>query len=253
MLARNLFTEKEIPYEKFEKMGITRDDFLLMPKEVLGPLINGRVTPLIQGHFIADNGKVIDLPMKIQLARDSQNRVQLYTYPMRKEVENSLHLTPGEMERVKNGDVIRKEVKDVDGIRRQKYLQMDPETKSLIRRDVAALQVREQLREFEKVKDIELGANQKQAAVEGKPVELTVGDQKVSVGLDLREPQGFKIVNGDMEEWKRQMEYRYDDAHEGFMGYVKTDENRWEYQMIVDRLSHKEEKKEEKRSSGLKL
>jgi hypothetical protein len=49
------------------------------------------------------------------------------------------------------------------------------------------------------------------------------------------------------------MEYRYDDAHEGFMGYVKTDENRWEYQMIVDRLSHREEKKEEKRSSGLKL
>ena len=48
MIARNLFTEKEIPYEKFEKMGITRDDFLLMPKEVLGPLINGRVTPLIQ-------------------------------------------------------------------------------------------------------------------------------------------------------------------------------------------------------------
>lgn len=67
MLARNLFTEKEIPYEKFEKMGITRDDFLLMPKEVLGPLINGRVTPLIQGHFIAENGKAIDLPMKSSL------------------------------------------------------------------------------------------------------------------------------------------------------------------------------------------
>ena len=35
--------------------------------------------------------------------------------------------------------------------------------------------------------------------------------------------------------------------------YVKTDENRWEYRMVVERLSRKEEKKEEKRSSGLKL
>ena len=224
-----------------------------MPKEILEPLINGRVTPLIQGHFIAENGKAIDLPLKIQLARDGQNCVQLYTYPVRKEVDNSLHLTQREQEQVKTGEVIRKEVKDVDGVRRQKYLQLDPETKSLLRRDVAAIQIRERLREFEKVKDIELGANQKQAAIEGKPVELTIGDQKVSVGLDLREPQGFKVVNGDMEEWKRQMEYRYDNAHEGFMGYVMTDENRWEYQMVVDRLSRKEEKKEEKRSSGLKL
>jgi hypothetical protein len=42
------------------------------------------------------------------------------------------------------------------------------------------------------------------------------------------------------------------------MGYVQTDENRWEYQKVVDKLASKEEisvreKKEEKKSSGLKL
>ena len=80
----------------------------------------------------------------------------------------------------------------------------------------------------------------------------------MTVGVDLREPQGFKVVNGDMQEWERQMKIRYDNEHEGFMGYVQTDENRWEYQKVVDRLSSKEEtsvsqKKEEKKSSGLKL
>jgi hypothetical protein len=54
------------------------------------------------------------------------------------------------------------------------------------------------------------------------------------------------------------MKIRYDHEHEGFMGYVMTDENRWEYQKVVDRLSHQEnhqhsKKKEEKKSSGLKL
>jgi hypothetical protein len=111
---------------------------------------------------------------------------------------------------------------------------------------------------MEKVNDIELGTNQKQAAVEGKPVELSVGDQKVTVGVDLREPQGFKIVNGDMKEWERQLKIRYDNEHEGFMGYVMTDENRWEYQQVINRLSRKDDqdislKKEEKISSGLKL
>ncbi len=42
------------------------------------------------------------------------------------------------------------------------------------------------------MKDIEQGANQKEALQEGKPVELALGDTKLTVGVDLREPQGFK-------------------------------------------------------------
>ena len=120
----------------------------------------------------------------------------------------------------------------------------------------------EKLAEMEKVKDIGLGWGQKEAAALGKPVELEVGDQKVTVGVDLREPQGFKVMQGDMEEWKRQQAIRYDDAHEGYMGYVQTDENRWEYKQVVDRLRHKEsvqmterekiDKKEEKKK-GLSM
>lgn len=115
---------------------------------------------------------------------------------------------------------------------------------------------------MEKVKDIGLGWGQKEAAALGKLVELEVGDQKVTVGVDLREPQGFKVMRGDMEEWKRQQAIRYDDAHEGYMGYVQTDENRWEYKQVVDRLRHKEnvqmterektDKKEEKKK-GLSM
>ena len=71
-------------------------------------------------------------------------------------------------------------------------------------------------------------------------MELEVGDQKVTVGVDLREPVGFKVMQGDMEEWKRQQAILYDDAHEGYMGYVQTDENRWEYKQVVDRLRHEE-------------
>ena len=152
---------------------------------------------------------------------------------------------------------MKREVRE-DGVRKQKFIQLDKETNALITRDSATVKILDKLREMEKVNDIELGTNQKQAAVEGKPVELSVGDQKVTVGVDLREPQGFKIVNGDMKEWERQLKIRYDNEHEGFMGYVMTDENRWEYQQVINRLSRKDDqdislKKEEKKSSGLKL
>ena len=258
MIGKSKFLEEEIPYEKLEKIGISRKGVLSMPKDIIEPLVNGKVTPLIMTRYKAENGKVIEMPMKLQLDRAENGDVRLMTYQVRKDIEReNPKLSDKELELVKNGEAVKKEVKE-DGMRKQKYIQLDQETKSLIIKDAASVKITDKLREMEKIKDIGLGENQKQAAIEGKPIELIVGDQKVTVGVDLREPQGFKVVNGDMQEWEKQTKIRYDNEHEGFMGYVQTDENRWEYQKVVDKLSTKEdisvkEKKEEKKSSGLKL
>ena len=220
-------------------------------------IINGKVSPILKAHIKAKNGKTMEIPMKIQLSRDDDGSIKLLTYQRTKQIQNDFELTPRELERVKNGEVIRKELEE-DGIRKMKFIQLDCETNALIPKSVARVRIAEKLRDMEKIKDIELGANQKQAAQEGKPIQLNVGDQPVTVGVDLREPQGFKVVNGDMEEWNRQKKIKYDLEHEGYMGYVQTDENRWEYQKFVDKQTNKESvqttlKKEEKKSSGLKL
>ena len=246
----------EIPFEKFEKLGISKQDFLAMPKELADTVVNGRVTPLMNTRIHAENGKVIEMHMKLQITRDDNGNVLLQTYPMRKQIDNAYNLTDRELKKVEEGNVIKKEVTE-DGEKKVKFIQLDQETKSLISRNVATVKLANKLRDMEKINDIELGANQKQAAQEGKPLELNVGDQKVTVGVDLREPQGFKIVNGDMKEWERQMKIKYDEEHEGFMGYVQTDENRWEYRQVVERLSGKQnaeiKEKEDIKIGGLKL
>jgi len=256
MIAKDKFLMDEIPFEKFEKLGISKQDFLAMPKELADTVVNGRVTPLMNTRIHAENGKVIEMHMKLQLTRDDNGNVLLQTYPMRKQIDNAYNLTDRELKKVEEGNVIKKEVTE-DGEKKVKFIQLDQETKSLISRNVATVKLANKLRDMEKINDIELGANQKQAAQEGKPLELNVGDQKVTVGVDLREPQGFKIVNGDMKEWERQMKIKYDEEHEGFMGYVQTDENRWEYRQVVERLSGKQnaeiKKKEDIKIGGLKL
>ena len=257
MTNKKAFLEEEIPYDKLEKLGISRRAFLSMPKDLVDPIINGKVSPILKAHIKAKNGKTMEIPMKIQLSRDDDGSIKLLTYQRTKQIQNDFELTPRELERVKNGEVIRKELEE-DGIRKMKFIQLDCETNALIPKSVARVRIAEKLRDMEKIKDIALGANQKQAAQEGKPIQLNVGDQPVTVGVDLREPQGFKVVNGDMEEWNRQKKIKYDLEHEGYMGYVQTDENRWEYQKFVDKQTNKESvqttlKKEEKKSSGLKL
>jgi hypothetical protein len=199
--------------------------------------------------------------MNLQMVRDRDGRIMLMTYPVRREIANDMRLNGDELNRLRQGEVLRKEVND-NGVRRMQFIQLDRETKSLIKRNIGTLKLPEQMAQLEKIKDISLGQNQKDAIREGKPVVLEVGDQKVTVGVDAKEPQGFKIVNGDMDEWNKQQKIRFDEANAGFMGYVMTDKNRWEYQEVVNNLEMKnslkteqklEKKEERKMGSGLKM
>ena len=255
MDGQTMFSSEQIPYGKFAKLGISEEKLRSMPESLRNTLMNGKVSPLIQTRIQTENGKVIGLPLKLQMVRDQAGAILLMAYPIRKTIANDMKMNSAELDRVSRGEVIQKEINE-NGIRIKKYVQLDRETKSLMQKNITQVGLAEKLREMEKINDIELGQNQKQAALDGKPIELSIGESKVSVGVDLREPQGFKVVNGDMKEWDKQQKMRYDIANEGFMGYVMTDENRWQYQQVVEKLSHqeKEEKQEYKRKeSTIKL
>lgn len=256
MAMINRFLEKDIPYGKLAKLGVSKEKTLSMPKDLLETFLSGKVTPLIQAKVQSQSGTVYEVPLKLQLVQDRTGKVQLMTYPIRKEMVSDISLSDDEKKRLRKGDTIRKEIKE-DGVRRMQFIQMDNETKSLIKRNVSNLRLPEQIAQMEKINDIQLGMNQKEAIKEGKPIEIEVGHEKVSVGVDLKESQGFKVVKGDMAEWERQQKIKYDIVNEGFMGYVLTDQNRWEYKQVVDKLQHKElkqeVKEEQKMSSGIKF
>ena len=230
-----------LPYEKLALLGIDREKADSLPKEVKEKLVSGEVTPLMQVSISARNGNLITLPLKLQMTADKDGNPALIAYPVRVALETErnkvLRLTEQEAERLGKGEVLQKAV-EVNGEKTQQYLQLDPETKSVIHRKVTDVRLEQKLKDMEKVNDIELGTQQKQQVREGKPVELNVGGEKVAVGVDLKEPQRFKVIQGDLKEWERQQKLRYDDQHPEYLGLVMTDKNRWEYQQVVDRQSH---------------
>ena len=200
----NINHSERLPYEKLAALGIDREKAESLPQEVKEKLASGEVTPLMQVSISARNGDIITLPLKLQLTTDQQGNPALMAYPVRavleKEHNQVLRLTEQEAERLNKGEVIQKAV-EVNGEKTQQYLQLDPETKSIFHRRVTDVQLEQKLKDMEKVNDIELGMQQKQQVREGKPIELNVGGEKVSVGVDLKEPQGFKVIQGDMKEW----------------------------------------------------
>lgn len=240
MELHNRNQSEQLPYEKLALLGIDREKADNLPQEVKERLVSGEVTPLMQVSISARNGDVITLPLKLQMIADKDGNPALIAYPVRAELEAErnkvLRLTPQEAGRLAKGEVIQKAV-EVNGEKTQQYLQLDPETKSVIHRRVTDIEIERKLKDMEKVNDIELGTQQKQQVRDGKPVELNVGGEKVSVGIVLKEPQGFKLIKGDMKEWERQQKLRYDDLHPEYLGLVMTDKNRWEYQQVVDAQS----------------
>lgn len=240
MELHNRNQSEQLPYEKLALLGIDREKADNLPQEVKERLVSGEVTPLMQVSISARNGDVITLPLKLQMTADKDGNPALLAYPVRAELETErnkvLRLTRQEAERLAKGEVLQKAV-EVNGEKTQQYLQLDPETKSVIHRRVTDIEMERKLKDMEKVNDIELGTQQKQQVRDGKPVELNVGGEKVSVGIDLKEPQGFKLIKGDMKEWERQQKLRYDDLHPEYLGLVMTDKNRWEYQQVVDAQS----------------
>ena len=85
---------------------------------------------------------------------------------------------------------------------------------------------------------------------------VEVRGEKVSVGVDLKEPQGFKVIQGDLKEWERQQKLRYDEQHPEYLELVMTDKNRWEYRQVVDKQSQERAVRfgcaKEEKSKGLK-
>ena len=225
----NINHSERLPYEKLAALGIDREKADSLPQEVKEKLASGEVTPLMQVSISARNGDIITLPLKLQLTTDQQGNPALMAYPVHA--------------------VLEKE--------RNQVLQLSDQTKSIFHRRVTDVQLEQKLKDMEKVNDIELGMQQKQQVREGKPIELNVGGEKVSVGVDLKEPQGFKVIQGDMKEWERQQKLRYDEQHPEFLGLVMTDKNRWEYQQVVDKQSQERALKlhapKAEQSKGLKL
>lgn len=213
-----------IPYNELAIVGLSKEMVDSMPDEFKEKLQNGEFTQLV---ILSKSNKDrrIDEPVKMQmqLTPDGKSQ-QLVLYPMNAEPYNTHGLKIEDFEALKKGSVIK--------LGADKYLQLEPETNVIIEKNSKQLDLDKKISELEKVKDIELGMEQKNQMREGKPVELNVGGEKVTVGLDLKAKEGFVSLNGDMNEWKRQQEIIYDILHPEYVGLVQTDENRWEQHIV---------------------
>lgn len=221
-----------LPKESLKSLGIDEKMLESMPAEVKQALMAGGVTPLLQAKIKLGEKAELHLPVKLRVTADKDGNGRLIMYTAQTKIKNEFGLNGKELDAVKRGEVVSKNIVDDGKVKRQ-LIQLDPELNALMMRDPAKMEIEKRLREFEKVHDITLGQEQRERVKEGKPVELGVGDTKVTVGLDLRTPEGVRFLDNDLKEWERQKLIDYDRSHPEVKGYIMTDENNWEYTQFM--------------------
>ena len=256
MVNQKKFLMNEMPWEQLEKLGITEEKFLDFPKDSIDRIMTGNTSPLMKMKFVDNDGNAMEVPeslnlfqneegvvpTKFRLLREANGKVRVELMPRRNELNLMLGetaITKEQLERLKNQESVRTVIRKF-GKDEMCYVQLDSE-----------LNILQMTKEKEVVipnaiGDVTIGTEIEQRLREGKPVELEVGDTKVTVGVDLNARNGFRVVEGDMDLWKQRKLEQWDRITPGVKGYWKTTENGWDYELHQDR----EQKQTIDRQSG---
>lgn len=235
-----LFNYSEFPWDELKSVGLTEESFLDLPKDSIDRIFTGNLSPLMKLKFMDRDGNPMQVPesmklsqnpdgvvpTKFRLVRDAEGKVHVDLHPKLSEVSRKVgdtELSQKDIDRLKDSESLLMTVRK-DGKDEKCYLQLDHD-----------LNVVHTVREKDvlipnAIGDVVIGDKQAQQIREGKPVELEVGDTKVTVGVDLNARNGFRIVEGDMDLWKQRKLEQWDRVTPGVKGYWKTSENGWEYE-----------------------
>ncbi len=195
MRKREYFNESEIPYGTLENFGLTREMIESLPYPVMNRLLSSQTTPVLP-LTVEDNGKVIKCQGKIALVR-KEGRVDVIFHPVW-ETNKLENFTPEEQERLRNGEVIYADIME----KGKCFVQFDGElNKCLFVPGVIIEQNIECLSESEAVDEESI-----MLLKNGQIVEITDGEDTVTVGVDLDTPSCLRIVSGDSNKWKKEKE-----------------------------------------------
>ena len=228
MLFNRNFLEHEIPYMQLEMLGISKKGILAAQKEVMDNFMTGGFTPLLQME-VEGQGHTCNFLGKLRMSRDSRGSVSLDVLPLRTQTpyDRELNLDESEMEHLRKGLILKKNVY-ADNKKVTYYAQLDGETNAILKvraRDVAIPSV---------IKNVDIDREQRETIREGIPVEINADGTIYTIGIDLLESNGYKVMQGTEDDWNATVAKEWDRINPDEIGFWLTDENGWQYQEIKD-------------------
>ncbi len=202
----------EIPFEQLKKVGFEEKKFMGLGKSELERLLAGFLSQKLYELKVDDKS----YQAKLSFERTATG-VNLKLHPIRREIQNDFDLKISDIEKLKKFGYLSKY---------NQIYQLDRKTNEVLRVNL---------------KDITIPKNINGIALSGKEIaQLKKGnvvklkDSNVEIKLDLDNPKGFS----SKAEWEKKQEMEYDRFAHDYVGGLKTDKNRAEFQNVVKRQSN---------------
>ena len=218
MVYTDKFDESEIPFEALAKFGITQEMVDDLPGQVMLLLTTGQYTPVLLLQTSNEEGQTVETKARISLVRNTDGTVSLRFAPYWESADLE-EFSLEDQQKLMNGLVILREEET-----HLYYAQLDTMTNQVMRVLVELIQ--HNIDSFFQKGHID--ETNKQNVKNGQLAEIrsTSSSDIVTVGIDLNEVDGLRIVNGDAAIWKEEAyisdmpEYNF-----GFYGCWLSDQN----------------------------
>ena len=181
-MTKMIFEENEIPYNKFESIGLSQEMVDDLPEQVMAKLLSGNWTPILPVSVDLGDGVRRTIQARVRLDR-KEEVVDVLIAP-RSEMADLEDFTPEEQNRLRSGKVI---VAKMPGME-QCFVQLDDKTNrvmylpmSLMENNLAALQ-----------NELELSNEQVAQMCTGNVLSVDKQEGQFTFGLDFLSDAGLR-------------------------------------------------------------
>ncbi len=188
------YEAKDLPYNQFEKIGMSKREVLGMPPEDLKALLTGRTTNL-QAIRIKDQDVEQSMKVKLSVQRFADGSLNLMVHPIRKEIKNDDKLNDAQLETLKKGETLIAPKISMNGEKELYLFQLDHETNEIVKTRLNSISVPRYLM------DVELTPQNRSDLLQGKTIKLEDKFGKTHiVAIDLINPNGYSIKSQDQKQ-----------------------------------------------------
>ena len=219
-MIRNSFKEEEMPYEVLETFGLTREMIEDLPLRILQQISNGRRSPVLPIQVKDNQGNIIKSRTRFSLIRNEDGKVDVLFYP---QLQQS-HLTQfSEDKRSKLlcGKAIIDEMPTSKGNEMTAFHQIDAWTGQVLYVPTPVIGRNLQLITDE----FHLSNAELNCLKNGEVLTINLREEQLTMGIDLNEPTGIRLTDGDEQKWRQQTKREWGKYNFGCFGCWTMDED----------------------------
>ena len=196
-MSRYKFNEDEVPYAILEEFGLNQEMIEDLPVDVYRDILNGRLSPVLPIRVTDRDGNTVTARARFKLVRDSEDNPDIVFHPRLVRCELDKY-NAKEQEALRSGKAIISHAPDYEDAKC--FVQIDSGTNQVIYVPTPVIG-----KNISHLMDIfELSSGEIQAIQDGDVVCINDEDEEVSIGIDLTEKSGLRLVLGDSQKWHKE-------------------------------------------------